>query len=173
MTDPALPLRRFIRKLELPVGFEAPRRLGYDGIEAIALSREDLEDDILGINESVPLIQRTRGGGWPNGPVERDFNFVDLVWHEQEFREGSSFSYVVRDADGKYMGCCYLYPMGLRTELREELLSHDVDVSWWVTPAAYEAGKYRTLYAALREWATAEFPFSNPYYSNLEIPPDP
>lgn len=171
MTDPALPLRGLIKKLELPRDFEAPRRLAYDGIEAIALSREDLEDDILGINESVPLIQRTRGGGWPTGPVERDFNFVDLVWHEQEFREGSSFSYVVRDSAGKYLGCCYLYPMGLRTELSEELVNHDVDVSWWVTPDAYARGHYERLYRALRHWLAHELPFAAPYYSNAEIPP--
>jgi len=165
-------MAKFLKKLDLPGDFVAPRRLVFEDIVALALSREDLEDDIRGINDSVSLIQRTRGGGWPEGPVERDFNFVDLVWHEQEFREGSSFSYVVRHADGRYLGCCYLYPMGLRTELSEELEAHDVDVSWWVTPDAYEAGHYRTLYTALRKWVSAEFPFANPYFSNLEIPPD-
>src|SRR5690606_27302985 len=39
-------------------------------------------------------------------------DFIDLVWHEHEFREGYSFSYVVRRDDGRYLGCCYLYPGG-------------------------------------------------------------
>jgi len=146
--------------------------LRHGDVEAFALTRADLDEDVQGINESVSLIQRTRGGGWPTGPVDRDFNFVDLVWHEQEFRERSSFSYVVRDRDGKYLGCCYLYPMGQRTALTDELVAYDVDVSWWVTSGAYEAGYYDKLYLALRKWLATEFPPWAPYYSNLEIPPD-
>lgn len=125
---------------------------------------------MTGINASLDLIRRTRGGGWPTEPVSEEFNFVDLVWHEQEFREGESFTYAVyRDAGG-YLGCCYLYPMGRRTDLTEDLLAHDVDVSWWVTPEAYQRGYYTKLYEALRRWATVDYPFRAPYFSNREIP---
>jgi hypothetical protein len=160
----------FIKKLRLPPGFRAPTRLTYDDLVARAITRADLADDVRGINASIALIKKTRGGPWPTGPVTEEFNFVDLVWHEQEFREGSSFTYAVYDADGGYLGCCYLYPMGGRTELTEDLLRYDVDVSWWVTPNAYERGHYRTLYRALRHWLAEEFPFQAPYYSNAEIP---
>ena len=51
-----------------------------------------------------------------------------------------------------------------------ELLSYDVDVSWWVTPEAYERGYYQKLYRALSRWAVEEFPFSAPFYSNVEVP---
>jgi Acetyltransferase (GNAT) domain len=95
---------------------------------------------------------------------------VDLVWHEQEFREGTSFAYAVYDADEGYLGCCYLYPMGRRTELSEDLLGHDVDVSWWVTPDGYERGYYEKLYRALQRWLAEDFPFDEPHYSNAEIP---
>jgi hypothetical protein len=162
--------RDFIKKLRLPPGFVAPTRLEQDGLVATMLTRDDLEDDVRGINASLELIGRTRGGGWPTEPVTEDFNFVDLVWHEQEFREGTSFSYVVRDADGGYLGCCYLYPMGRRTELTEALLDHDVDVSWWVTPDAYDRGDYEKLHRALGQWVAEEFPFRSPHYSNAEIP---
>ena len=60
--------------------------------------------------------------------------------------------------------------MGRRTPLSEQLLAHDVDVSWWVTPAAYERGHYVTLYRALQRWVAKSFPFVNPHYSNREIP---
>jgi hypothetical protein len=161
---------QYLRKLDLPAGFAAPASLAYEDLRAHVLTRADLHDDVRGINASIDLIQTTRGGGWPDGSVTEDFNFVDLVWHEQEFREGTSFSYAVYDDAGTYLGCCYLYPMGRRTELSESLLGHDVDISWWVTPDAYERGHYRTLYRALRHWVSAEFPFRAPYYSNLEIP---
>jgi hypothetical protein len=161
---------KFIKKLELPAGFVAPTRLIRGDIVAHALTRTDLHDDVRGINASIDLIQATRGGGWPTEPVTEDFNFVDLVWHELEFREAASFAYVVYDRASTYLGCCYLYPMGRRTELTESLLEHDVDVSWWVTPDAYARGDYQKLYRALRHWLSAEFPFHAPYYSNAEIP---
>ena len=158
------------KKLPLPPGFAAPERLTYEDIVASMLSRADLQDDVRGINASLDLIQRTRGGGWPTEPVTEEFNFVDLVWHECEFREGYSFSYAIYTADGEYLGCAYLYPVGRRTELTEELLAYDVDVSWWVTPSGYERGYYEKLYRALGTWVAEEFPFQAPLYSNREIP---
>jgi hypothetical protein len=161
-----------IKKLRLPPGFVAPARLTYEDLVARAITRADLHDDVRGINASISLIHTTRGGRWPTEPVTDEFNFVDLVWHELEFREGTSFTYAVYDVDGGYLGCCYLYPMGGRTELSAKLLDHDVDVSWWVTPDAYENGYYQKLYRALRHWLAEEFPFGAPYYSNAEIPRD-
>lgn len=161
---------RFVKKLGLPNGFVAPAELTYEDVVARAISRADLQEDVKGINASIEIIQRTRGGGWPTEEVSEEFNFVDLVWHELEFREGDSLAYAVYDVKGKYLGCCYLYPMGRRTELTEELLKYDVDVSWWVTPTAYEQGYYEKLYAGLRRWVVERFPFGEPYYSNREIP---
>jgi hypothetical protein len=161
-----------IRKLQLPPGFVAPARLVHEDLAARAITRADLHDDVRGINASIELIQRTRGGDWPTEPVTEEFNFVDLVWHELEFRDGTSFAYAVYDAGGGYLGCCYLYPMGRRTELSEELLRHDVDVSWWVTPDAYEQGYYEKLYRALRHWLAEALPFDAPYYSNAVVPRD-
>jgi len=160
----------FIRSMALPVGYAPPAALSYEGLTARAISRADLAADVKGINASIDIIRRTRGGDWPSGPVSEEFNFVDLVWHELEFRENYSFAYAVYDAANQYLGCCYFYPMGRRTPLAENLLQHDVDVSWWVTPDAYQRGYYARLYAALRQWIADAFPFTNPYFSNREIP---
>jgi hypothetical protein len=59
---------RFIKKLELPAGFAAPMQLAHDDLVAIAINRMHLHDDVAGINASIELIQRTRGGRWPTGP---------------------------------------------------------------------------------------------------------
>jgi hypothetical protein len=163
-------VREYVKKIILPDEFEPPRRLVHEDVVATVLGREDLDDDVAGINASLELIRRTRGGGWPQEAVTAEFDFVDLVWHECEFRDGYSFSYVLRDSDGGYLGCAYLYPMGRRMELSEELAQHDVDVSWWVTEAAYEAGYYDRAFEALRGWVTGEFPFTSPYWSNRELP---
>jgi hypothetical protein len=163
---------QFIKKLAIPTGFTVPRRLLFEHLEARAITRADLADHVRGINNSLALIARTRGGGWPTEPVTDAINFVDLVWHELEFRDGYSFTYAVYDAGEIYLGCCYLYPLRRGTRLSEALLDHDVDVSWWVTPDAYERADYDRLYAALRHWLATEFPFWRPYYSNREIPPE-
>jgi Acetyltransferase (GNAT) domain len=159
-----------IKRLVLPPGYSPPAELTDQDILARAISRDDLHDDVRGINASLDLIRRTRGGAWPAEAVSEEYDYVDLVWHEAEFRDGHSFSYAVYDSDRRYLGCCYLYPMGTRTPLSEELLAHDVDVSWWVTPDAFERGYYTKLYSALRRWLAESFPFENPYYSNREIP---
>lgn len=164
--------RGLVKRLDLPTGWAAPTELTYDDVRASALTRDHLHDDVRGINASIDLIRRTRGGRWPTEPVSAEFNYVDLVWHECEFRAGGSFAYAVYDASDQYLGCCYLDPMGRRTPLSDDLHDYDVDVSWWVTPDAYRRGYYTTLYRALRHWVATAFPFSKPYYSNAEVPGD-
>lgn len=160
-----------IKRIQVPAGATVPAVLAFEDIEIRALGREHLADDVAGINASIELIRRTRGGKWPSGPVTEEYNYVDLVWHECEFRDGKSFTYAIFRNDGTYLGCCYLYPMGVRRPLTEDLARHDVDVSWWVTPEAYRDGYYDIVYAALRTWLRESLPFSAPYFSNAEIPP--
>ena len=159
-----------IKRLRVPDGSTIPRELDYEDIRAFAINRDHLHDDVQGINASIDLIRRTRGGGWPTEPVTPEFNYVDLVWHECEFREGESFTFAVYDSGGRYLGCCYLYPMGRRTPLNEDLVAFDVDASWWVTPDAWRSGYYDKVYQALRHWNAAVYPYWKVYYSNLEIP---
>jgi hypothetical protein len=161
-----------VKSLGLPQGFAPPTLLEHGDLRARALTRADLAADVRGINASLDLIRRTRGGDWPTEAVTDEFDFADLVWHEVEFRDGYSYSYAVYDTARAYLGCAYLYPMGRRTPLTEQLARHDVDVSWWVTPEAYDRGHYVGLYRALGTWATIDFPFTAPYFSNREIPSD-
>ncbi len=161
---------QLVKKLELPGG-TAPARLVDGDLDAQAISREHLDDDVAGINASLELIRRTRGGAWPTEPVTAQGNFVDLVWHECEFRDGGSLTYAIYHAKHGYIGCCYLYPLGRRTTLTEALVrDYDVDVSWWVTPSAYARGDYAALHAALRHWLAEHFACWRPYYSNRELP---
>jgi hypothetical protein len=163
-------LTGLIKRLPVPDGWDAPRTLSFEDVRAVALTRQHLHDDVRGINASLDLIRRTRGGSWPSAAVTEDFNFVDLVWHECEFREGDSFTYATYDEAGRYLGCAYLYPLGRRAPLTEALLAYDVDVSWWITPEAYERGLYSTVHRALQHWLAVDFPFTNPFYSNAELP---
>jgi hypothetical protein len=163
-------LSLFVRKLALPPGFEPPHLLRYDDLTAHAITRDDVAEDVRGINASLDLIRETRGGSWPSEPVTEEEIVVDEAWHECEFRDGKSFTFIV-EAEGRgYIGNAYLYPMGVRRPLTAELAEHDVDVSWWVTPDAYDAGYYAKVYDALRRWVSTDYPFTAPHYSNARIP---
>ncbi len=162
----------YIKKLVVPAETTIPAELTYDDLVARVLSHKDVPDDLVGVNSSIELIRQTRGGSWPAEELTEEFDFVDLAWHEREFRDGSSFAYVIYNTAGEYFGCVYLYPMGYRTQLTEDLLQYDVDASWWVTAAAYDKGYYGKLYTALKRWLADDLPFQAPYYSNKQIPAD-
>jgi hypothetical protein len=163
-------LSPYTKKLVLPDGFDPPRRLVHEDVVAHALTRDDLAADVRGINASLGLIREMRGGSWPTGPVTEEENYVDLVWHECEFRDHKSFTYVLEVDALDYIGNAYFYPMGVRRPLTPELARHDVDVSWWVTPEAYERGYYAKVFDALRQWSTTDYPFAAPHYSNARLP---
>jgi len=65
------------------------------------------------------------------------------------------------------LGCLYLYPSGFRNENSEDA---DVDVSFWVTQAAYDKGLYVVLYKTLDDWLKSTWPFKKIIYTNKEIP---
>lgn len=166
-------LTPYAKKLALPEQFDPPRRLVFEDVEAHAIGRGDLAADVRGINASLGLIAATRGGGWPTGPVTEEENYVDLVWHECEFRDRKSFTYCLEARDRGYIGCAYLYPLGIRQPLTAALAEHDVDVSWWVTPDAFEDGYYERVFRALAGWVVTGYPFARPHYSNLRVPAIP
>lgn len=158
------------KRLAVPTGAVVPRNLDHGPVHAHAITRDDLDDDVAGINASLDLIPRTRGGAWPTGPVTAENNYVDLIWHECEFRDDKSFTYVLTSPDHGYIGCLYLYPVGIRRPLTTEMLRHDVDVSWWVTPTACDSGLYAAVHDALQHWIGTDLPFSAPFYSNVKLP---
>ena len=55
-----------VKRLDLPAGVDPTAKLEYDDICARAISRADNDDDVRGINASIELIRRTRGGSWPS-----------------------------------------------------------------------------------------------------------
>lgn len=161
---------RFIKKLQLPENFTPPKELTFEDLIARPLTRSDLQADIDAVNSSLEVIRNTRGGSWPEEAVSEEFDVLDLAWHEREFRDNESFAYVVYDTNGVYIGCFYLYPLGVRTELTEALLDYAIDASWWVTAEAYKQGYYDKLYRALQQWLPNDLLFEKIYYSNKEIP---
>ena len=51
-----------VKRIAVPDGFTVPRRLEWEDVVATAITRDDLADDVRGINASLDLIRQTRGG---------------------------------------------------------------------------------------------------------------
>src|SRR5580693_7440550 len=81
----AMDYSNFIKKFTLPTDFKAPKKLTFEDLVARPLNKEDLEDDLKAVNSSVEVIRRTRGGSWPEGPLDKEFDFEYLAWHQREF----------------------------------------------------------------------------------------
>lgn len=178
MSNSQTDLSRHIKRLTLPPTFTVPKHLQHDTLTAEPLTRAHVLEDLEAVNDSGATIRATRGGSWPSEILTEDFNFLDLAWHEREFRDRISFAYAMRDnsvlredGKGEYVGCFYLNPLGARVPLSEELLEkYDVDVCWWVTTSAFAKGMYAVLYEGLKKWLKEDFPFDRPLFSNVVIP---
>ena len=55
-------LTPYSKKLVVPTGFVPPRELRYDDVVARGITRDDVAEDVRGINASLDLIVETRGG---------------------------------------------------------------------------------------------------------------
>ena len=78
----------FVKKIDLPVNFEAPKELKFEDNIAKPLTRDNLSADIEAVNSSLEIIRKTRGGTWPSEPVSEDFDLLDLAWHGMNVSSG-------------------------------------------------------------------------------------
>lgn len=127
--DPPVPEQASIGELRLEV-------LGPE------ITREDYE----AVMESADKLKGLFGDSWPGG-LTLEENTIDLAWHLREFEAARSFAWVIRDAAGRYLGCCYLFPT-----LGERGRAH----GWiWFRSDGLEAGDERAATAALADWMRA------------------
>jgi hypothetical protein len=61
--------------------------------------------------------------------LEEEENYVGLVWHECEFRDKKSFTFWLEARDRGYIGCAYLYPLGVRWPLSSRTHLDDMRMS--------------------------------------------
>ena len=104
-----------VKRLVLPPGRTPPTLLAWGDVRAHAITRAHLHDDVQGINASLDLIRRTRGGGWPAGPSPR--STTSSTWSGTRPSSGTAtrLTYALYDDRATYSGCCYFYPIGGRT----------------------------------------------------------
>lgn len=87
-----------------------PRTFDLPSFRLTPLDPAVAEEDYGVVMESSEVLSGIFGGTWPNGLTLED-NRVDMGWHEREFTARRSFSWVVRDKSGTYVGCAYIFPL--------------------------------------------------------------
>lgn len=151
----------------VPNTFEVPQQLVHPSFVARKLCARDTFLDYMAVMSSIEIIRKTRGGNWPSPDLTFEDDMIDLSWHQREFENRSSFAYTVMNPDQtECLGCFYLYPAGFRGETPANC---DVDVSFWVTEKAYDAGLYTELHDTLKKWLEEKWPFKKPFWSNKEL----
>lgn len=83
-------------------------RLG-EGFYLSPLSPTEVDEDLAAVTKSERVLKGLFGDDWPAGLTRAD-NLVDMGWHEREFTSRRSFAWILRNEDGAYLGCAYLYP---------------------------------------------------------------
>lgn len=88
---------------------DVPRRAEFGGFVLAPLTPAETEEDFHAVIESTAVLTGLFNSDWPKGLTLED-NRIDLSWHDREFRAKRSFAWIIRDQNGAYLGCAYLYP---------------------------------------------------------------
>jgi len=86
-----------------------PQNASVGAFRLTPLGVADVDEDYEAVMSSARVLKGLFGDEWPIG-LTRANNLVGMGWHEREFSARRSFAWIIRDADGAYLGCAYLYP---------------------------------------------------------------
>lgn len=127
-------------------GTALPREATLGPFRLTPLSVAQVDEDFEAVTGSTRVLTGLFGSDWPVG-LTRDDNLIDMGWHDREFTAQRSFAWIIRDSDGLYLGCAYLYPeIGLRgkgevvtwmcdtPERLEALAAFNTTFRDWLTP---------------------------------------
>ncbi|MEM8729031.1 MAG: hypothetical protein AAGF79_03860 [Pseudomonadota bacterium] len=73
------------------------------------LGPAEAEEDFAVVTASEAVLVGVFQSRWPIG-LTLEENRIDMGWHDREFTARRSFAWIVRDPEGAYLGCAYLYP---------------------------------------------------------------
>lgn len=127
-------------------GWSIPAVHGLGAFTLRVLTVDDLERDFEAVMASAAEIKSANpDSNWPQGLTKHD-NLLDLAWHQREFESRRSFTWVIEDAAGAYLGCLYIYP-SLSGEKSADVFW------WWKTGATADKAAFRTL---LQDWLASD-----------------
>ena len=158
----------------VPGDFKIPTLLETNLFRLRMLSIDDVEKDYEAVIESRELLQAKFGGSWPRTGFTIEENLVDLERHQQEFLDRKAFTYTVVSLDEtKVLGCIYINPPQKYNHIPEfveywKRTGADAVVYMWVRKTEYKKGMDDILFHTVRDWITADWPFSKVAYPGRE-----
>lgn len=157
-------------KLFVPKDFKVNDEVKSTDFVLRKLTVEFLNLDYQAVMSSIDIIKQTRGGTeWPFAEMTLEEDRSDLYWHQTEFNLRCSFAYSIFTLDkSTCLGCLYIFPP--EKPWLEYPEGTDAVVNFWVTQNAYNNGLYPKVYRFMVEWIKNEWPFTNVFFSNVEIP---
>lgn len=127
---------------------DLPRECNLGGFRLTPLSPDQVEEDYAAVMSSADVL-RGFFGDWPEGLTLED-DLVDLAWHEREFTTRRSFAWIIRDGDGHYLGCAYIFPaQGERGQ---------ADVATWIRDMPDRLSTQDLFNALFRKWLEEVLP---------------
>jgi hypothetical protein len=146
----------------VPADFEVPASLVDSEFVLKMLSVDHVVRDYDAVMTSVEHLKGVwPGGTWPEGLTLKQ-NLIDLGWHEKEFQLRQSFAYTVLSPDeARVTGCVYINPS------RKQ--GHDAAVYLWARQSELACGMEERLYAAVRAWLAAAWPFASPAFPGRDV----
>lgn len=125
-----------------------PRSFALGGYRLTPLSADQVDEDLAAVQATAPLLGEIFGD-WPAG-LTRAENLIDLAWHDREFTTRRSFSWILRDTAGAYLGCFYLFPqIGARGRAKAAL---------WLCDLPERRATAQEVKALLSAWLAAHLP---------------
>jgi hypothetical protein len=88
---------------------DIPQDLDLGAYRLTMLTGSDIDEDYAAVMGSASVLRGLFAPGWPDD-LTRDYDLTDLHWHHREFTTRRSFAWIIRDAEGVYLGCAYLFP---------------------------------------------------------------
>lgn len=88
---------------------DIPQHLDLGPYRLSILTGKDIDADYAAVTASAAVLCGMFAVGWPDD-LTRDDDLTDLHWHHREFTARRSFAWIIRDGEGLYLGCAYLFP---------------------------------------------------------------
>jgi hypothetical protein len=143
-------------------GRMAPRSADLGLFRLSPLSPDATEEDFAAVTGSAHVLAGFFGGDWPLG-LTLAGNRIDLAWHEREFTSCRSFSWILRDASGGYLGCAYVSP-DLGTQLRGK-------IHLWLVDTPDRLARLAAYQPVLAQWLVPWLPPDGQYSWHMNDQP--
>lgn len=149
----------------LPAGFTPPERLDLPTGEHLRPIRAtDVDLDFPAVMGSQTRLWSIFGApwGWPPATMTYEQDRDDLVYHEREMAQRSSYNFAIFDADEtRLLGCVYVDP--------PEKAGADAEISWWIIDDLVGSATESALNDAVPRWIASKWPFTQPRHLGRDL----